>query len=185
MQLSWWSHWMRSFLVQIIRKCTTNTIATSWSNSSIINNNVWHLGVWCNLDAHPREVMDTGPYQLTHIGSLYIQYIYMGSVSPSLCPKLVIACQTRIQEATMSRGGSFGGGQSSLGYLFGSDQQPSPPSAKRTVQPPPYGIDTIMETPQESSTNKRNVSNNYQRAEGQNSGNFITVSYIQRISSNQ
>ncbi|KAK3020226.1 hypothetical protein RJ639_046858 [Escallonia herrerae] len=80
----------------------------------------------------------------------------------------------------MSRGGSFGGGQSSLGYLFGSDVQqgatppPSPPAYK-----PPYGIDTTVEKPPKTPSpppppKTENVSNNYKRAEGQNSGNFIT-----------
>ncbi|KAK3016206.1 hypothetical protein RJ639_006208 [Escallonia herrerae] len=80
----------------------------------------------------------------------------------------------------MSRGGSFGGGQSSLGYLFGSDEQqgaappPSPPAYK-----PPYGIDTTVEKPPKTPSpppppKTENVSNNYKRAEGQNSGNFIT-----------
>ncbi|KAA8522443.1 hypothetical protein F0562_013196 [Nyssa sinensis] len=81
----------------------------------------------------------------------------------------------------MSRGGSYGGGQSSLGYLFGSaDQQPSdPPPASPTIPPPPYGIETpTTEKPPKSrppsENEKQNVSNNYHRAQGQNSGNFIT-----------
>nr|QEE59992.1 protein SPIRAL1-like 5 [Betula platyphylla] len=73
----------------------------------------------------------------------------------------------------MSRGGSFGGGQSSLGYLFGSDEKPSAAPPARTVNPPPYGIDTNI-TDQKSTPEKEKVSNNYHRAEGQNSGNFIT-----------
>ncbi|XP_059443994.1 protein SPIRAL1-like 5 [Corylus avellana] len=72
----------------------------------------------------------------------------------------------------MSRGGSFGGGQSSLGYLFGSDEKPSAAPPPRTVNPPPYGVDTI--TDQKPPSEKDKVSNNYHRAEGQNSGNFIT-----------
>ncbi|KAG2677195.1 hypothetical protein I3760_12G087600 [Carya illinoinensis] len=85
----------------------------------------------------------------------------------------------------MSRGESYGGGQSSLGYLFGSDhpdQKPSTvcPPSKQTVNPPPYGIDTASTVDQKppaghSPTEKEKVSNNnYHRAQGQNSGNFIT-----------
>ncbi|KAK9277359.1 hypothetical protein L1049_006901 [Liquidambar formosana] len=77
----------------------------------------------------------------------------------------------------MSRGGSYGGGQSSLGYLFGSDQEPSTPPVSRSVQPPPYGIDTnTAEKPPNNppAEEKQNVSNNYHRAQGQNSGNFLT-----------
>lgn len=77
----------------------------------------------------------------------------------------------------MSRGGSYGGGQSSLGYLFGSEEKPAAPPAPQTVSLPPYGIDTTTEKPQDNQApNKPNVSNNYHRAQGQNTGNFITVS---------
>ncbi|KDP25393.1 hypothetical protein JCGZ_20549 [Jatropha curcas] len=82
----------------------------------------------------------------------------------------------------MSRGGSYGGGQSSLGYLFGSDEPPSnaaPPS--RIINLPPYGIDTIEQeekprhdNPSDKNKHNKVTSNNYHRAEGQNSGNFIT-----------
>ncbi|KAF5734232.1 protein SPIRAL1-like 5 [Tripterygium wilfordii] len=78
----------------------------------------------------------------------------------------------------MSRGGSFGGGQSSLGYLFGSDEEKPSPPASRPVNPPPYGVDitpTTMEKPPDSpSSEKDKASNNYHRSQGQNSGNFIT-----------
>ncbi|KAI8569659.1 hypothetical protein RHMOL_Rhmol02G0294300 [Rhododendron molle] len=82
----------------------------------------------------------------------------------------------------MSRGGSFGGGQSSLGYLFGSDEQKTPPPpSPSAVCIPPYGIETPPEkTPEKPSPpGKQSIddvpdSNNYPRAQGQNSGNFIT-----------
>lgn len=80
----------------------------------------------------------------------------------------------------MKRGGSAGGGQSSLGYLFGSDknkQQNEAPPPSPTAYMPPYGIDTADEKPLEShSLDKTKLSNNYHRVQGQNSGNFITVS---------
>uniref|UniRef100_A0A1J3FVJ3 Protein SPIRAL1-like 5 n=1 Tax=Noccaea caerulescens TaxID=107243 RepID=A0A1J3FVJ3_NOCCA len=74
----------------------------------------------------------------------------------------------------MSRGGSFGGGQSSLGYLFGSDNEiPKnlPPAAPKPT--PPYGVDS---TDDEKADQKPKISNNnnYPRAQGQNSGNFVT-----------
>ncbi|KAI3468698.1 hypothetical protein Pfo_025361 [Paulownia fortunei] len=79
----------------------------------------------------------------------------------------------------MKRGESYGGGQSSLGYLFGSDNkqknEAAPPSS--TAYMPPYGIDTDNDKPPESpspSQDKSKVSNNYHRVQGQNSGNFIT-----------
>lgn len=83
----------------------------------------------------------------------------------------------------MSRGGSYGGGQSSLGYLFGSDnqQEGTAPPPSPIVSTPPYGTDTNIENPPKillpAPPKDKNVSNNYQRAEGQNSGNFLTVSH--------
>lgn len=83
----------------------------------------------------------------------------------------------------MSRGGSHGGGQSSLGYLFGSEELPSAPPPPRPIEPP-YGIDTsssekppvnrksrVTVDPSEKQKNP----NNYHRSEGQNLGNFVTV----------
>lgn len=76
----------------------------------------------------------------------------------------------------MSRGGSYGGGKSSLGYLFGSDEQPNETRAPPPVVKAPWGDDNSTNTPQDNPSNKLNVSNNYHRAQGQNSGNFLTVS---------
>ncbi|KAK9927135.1 hypothetical protein M0R45_024335 [Rubus argutus] len=74
----------------------------------------------------------------------------------------------------MSRGGSYGGGQSSLGYLFGSEEPKTPPPAAKPVLPP-YGIDTTPTDDQKPSDHPSpSNSNNYQRAQGQNSGNFLT-----------
>lgn len=88
----------------------------------------------------------------------------------------------------MSRGGSFGGGHSSLGYLFESDEPPISPSGstKDTKSPNPpsdEGSNTKATTAQETRPEKP-ISNNYHRAQGQNSGNFITVSgvYIPYVS---
>lgn len=84
----------------------------------------------------------------------------------------------------MGRGVSSGGGQSSLGYLFGGGEAPAPPVPKPT--------NTIAETPQSSRLPvanepaevskqipagvpaKPNTTNNYFRADGQNCGNFLT-----------
>ncbi|XVF51429.1 hypothetical protein PTKIN_Ptkin04bG0184700 [Pterospermum kingtungense] len=80
----------------------------------------------------------------------------------------------------MSRGGSYGGGRSSLGYLFSGDEQPSAPTVKPPIQPP-YGVDFTPEKPPPAPSKlssekqaEKNVTNNYHRAQGQNSGNFIT-----------
>ncbi|KAK6129979.1 hypothetical protein DH2020_036261 [Rehmannia glutinosa] len=81
----------------------------------------------------------------------------------------------------MKRGGSAGGGQSSLGYLFGSDNnqkntEAPPPSP--TASLPPYGIDMDNDKPPENpsrpSLDKNKVSVDYLRVQGQISGNFIS-----------
>ncbi|KAI3452911.1 hypothetical protein Pfo_009574 [Paulownia fortunei] len=87
----------------------------------------------------------------------------------------------------MGRGVSCGGGQSSLGYLFGSSEAPKPakensqaapseskagskePSLKPNAVPQPVGISKQIPAGIHSST-----SNNYFRADGQNTCNFIT-----------
>ncbi len=110
-----------------------------------------------------------------------------------------------VKKKKMVRGGSSGGGQSSLGYLFGSTETPQPkPPARAPAQPPqptvaeqrPAGL---ARTPPEEKPalapaktvddsgslldmggqNKMGrSSNNYHRADGQNTGNFITVSFL-------
>ncbi|KAK9291821.1 hypothetical protein L1049_020540 [Liquidambar formosana] len=74
----------------------------------------------------------------------------------------------------MSRGGSAGGGQSSLNYLFGSNQQPSQPPVSPQATKAPWDDDNSTKKPLESPSQKPSVSNNYHRAQGQNLGNFIT-----------
>lgn len=84
----------------------------------------------------------------------------------------------------MGRGVSSGGGQSSLGYLFGSGEAPKSatqpaeklepaadngPANKLAAEQP---VDNIKQTP---AGIQGNQANNYFRAEGQNCGNFITV----------
>nr|ABR17819.1 unknown [Picea sitchensis] len=77
----------------------------------------------------------------------------------------------------MGRGVSSGGGQSSLGYLFGSAQ----PSKTQPTQGNPINTQSLapnnspMTNPEASSSSGVcKTSNNYHRADGQNSGNFIT-----------
>ncbi|KAG8382198.1 hypothetical protein BUALT_Bualt05G0051800 [Buddleja alternifolia] len=78
----------------------------------------------------------------------------------------------------MKRGESSGGGQSSLGYLFGSDNKKKNEVPPASPPRPPYGIDIDSEKPPESpspSPDTAKVSDNYNRVQGQNSGNlFIT-----------
>ena len=83
----------------------------------------------------------------------------------------------------MGRGVSSGGGQSSLGYLFGSGEAPKPaannaeaqvassaPSQKSTAVTPPAVVNKEIPAGIQG-----NITNNYLRADGQNTGNFITV----------
>lgn len=89
----------------------------------------------------------------------------------------------------MGRGVSSGGGQSSLGYLFGSGGAPKPTPDKpeassnegqvATNEPAPKPVvaaappaDVAKQIPAGIQGNK---ANNYFRADGQNSGNFLTV----------
>nr|ABD96926.1 hypothetical protein [Tarenaya spinosa] len=71
----------------------------------------------------------------------------------------------------MGRGVSAGGGQSSLGYLFGSGEAPS--------QPPPAATAAAASVNSEAKEKQipagvRGSPNNYVRSEGQNCGNFLT-----------
>ncbi|KAJ0967787.1 hypothetical protein J5N97_024704 [Dioscorea zingiberensis] len=75
----------------------------------------------------------------------------------------------------MGRGVSSGGGQSSLGYLFGDGEAPKPAAEKPTptpsvVAPPPADKSKLTPAGIQGSNN----ANNYFRADGQNTGNFIT-----------
>ncbi|KAK6123131.1 hypothetical protein DH2020_043127 [Rehmannia glutinosa] len=91
----------------------------------------------------------------------------------------------------MGRGVSSGGGQSSLGYLFGSGEAPAPKPATNNVQAPsqklaPVVNHVIPEKPSSvapSSDAPKQIpagipgsqKNNYYRADGQNTGNFLTA----------
>ncbi|KAL0424511.1 UNVERIFIED_CONTAM: Eukaryotic translation initiation factor 3 subunit M [Sesamum radiatum] len=85
----------------------------------------------------------------------------------------------------MGRGTSAGGGQSSLGYLFGNGEAPNPqepkdainePSSKPTAPPPEADSSKQTQAPAGYSTN------NYYRTDGQNCGNFITYFVSQMVS---
>ncbi|KAE8023124.1 hypothetical protein FH972_008868 [Carpinus fangiana] len=89
----------------------------------------------------------------------------------------------------MGRGVSSGGGQSSLGYLFGSGEAPKPaatnaevapnevqpvnnaPASKPAPAPASPPVDVAKQVPAGINSTS---SNNYMRADGQNTGNFIT-----------
>ena len=91
-------------------------------------------------------------------------------------------CWVQFQRAAMSRGGSYGGGQSSLGYLFGSDESSSPSSTSGKTKTASSDDKKAAETTPVAPSPKQTVSaNNYHRAQGQNSGNFITVSSPHRL----
>ena len=76
----------------------------------------------------------------------------------------------------MGRGVSYGGGQSSLGYLFGSGEAPKPAAEKPSAPvqrpaPSPSAAEKLKETPAGIQSTQPN---NYFRAQGQNCGNFLT-----------
>lgn len=82
----------------------------------------------------------------------------------------------------MNKGGRYSVGESSLGYLFGSGEQPPPseqPTASATGPPPPaIGTNDHRNSinPPNMPSQNAHLSNNYPRSRGQNLGNFITVS---------
>ncbi|KAI3839364.1 hypothetical protein MKX03_032646 [Papaver bracteatum] len=95
----------------------------------------------------------------------------------------------------MGRGVSYGGGQSSLGYLFAGPEEPktaapaaaAPPTAA-AAQTPPVQAEQNVPAANKSSPSppadktklgpagvvQGSLANNYYRADGQNTGNFIT-----------
>lgn len=87
----------------------------------------------------------------------------------------------------MGRGVSAGGGQSSLGYLFGGGEAPpaqTPPPTNPTTEPPAETkvptIEPSTKTSPDPNTKQTPptagcTTNNYYRTDGQNCGNFITV----------
>ncbi|KAE8687353.1 Protein SPIRAL1 [Hibiscus syriacus] len=87
----------------------------------------------------------------------------------------------------MGRGVSCGGGQSSLGYLFGNGEAPKPAAnnsqGASTEAPPVSKPVPAAHAPAAEPADRANQipaginstsSNNYLRADGQNTGNFIT-----------
>lgn len=94
----------------------------------------------------------------------------------------------------MGRGVSSGGGQSSLGYLFGSGETPNKPltsqnkgEAANKPQTAQSKGEAASNSPQTTAVALKpidkeipagipgNQTNNYFRADGQNCGNFLTV----------
>ncbi|CAK9147945.1 unnamed protein product [Ilex paraguariensis] len=88
----------------------------------------------------------------------------------------------------MGRGVSCGGGQSSLGYLFGSGEAPKPTITNNAEAPQNPGQVANSGPPQKPDAAappvdvgkqipagiQGNTANNYFRADGQNTGNFLT-----------
>ncbi|KAH7532740.1 hypothetical protein FEM48_Zijuj04G0054300 [Ziziphus jujuba var. spinosa] len=85
----------------------------------------------------------------------------------------------------MGRGVSSGGGQSSLGYLFGSQETANKPANKpqasqnigeAAIAGPPQKIPVAVKPIDKDipAGIHGSPTNNYHRAEGQNCGNFIT-----------
>ncbi|KAB2634506.1 methylesterase 11 [Pyrus ussuriensis x Pyrus communis] len=85
----------------------------------------------------------------------------------------------------MGRGVSCGGGKSSLGYLFGGGETATAnktPKTTNSTPPPPQNASPVP-APASSPSGKQlpagihsKPTNNYLRVDGQNCGNFITLS---------
>jgi SPIRAL1-like protein len=87
----------------------------------------------------------------------------------------------------MSRGGSAGGGSSQLGYLFGGgDDAPKPkakPAAPATSAPPAENpAPPKADVTKQVAAGVTSQTNNYHRADGQNTGNFLTVCWFPSFS---
>lgn len=89
--------------------------------------------------------------------------------------KLILQSNWPLKFYKMGRGVSSGGGQSSLGYLFGGGEAPKSAEKPAPVQKPApsSSAEKLKEIPAGIQSSK---ANNYMRAEGQNCGNFLTVS---------
>ncbi|XP_010549990.1 PREDICTED: protein SPIRAL1-like 2 [Tarenaya hassleriana] len=77
----------------------------------------------------------------------------------------------------MGRGVSAGGGQSSLGYLFGSGEAPSKSSSSAAAAAAGTAAAARGNSKAEEKqipAGVRGSPNNYLRSEGQNCGNFLT-----------
>ncbi|CAL4923191.1 unnamed protein product [Urochloa decumbens] len=80
----------------------------------------------------------------------------------------------------MSRGGSAGGGQSQLNYLFGGGDAPAPKPAAAPAAPAASAPPAEKPAPAKPDVTKQipagvtSQTNNYHRADGQNTGNFLT-----------
>ncbi|KAI3977106.1 hypothetical protein MKX01_002426 [Papaver californicum] len=90
----------------------------------------------------------------------------------------------------MGRGVSYGGGQSSLGYLFAGPEEPKPSAPATTAAQilPVQAEENVVPANKSSSPSppvdkaklipagvvQGSLANNYYRADGQNTGNFIT-----------
>lgn len=82
----------------------------------------------------------------------------------------------------MGRGVSSGGGQSSLGYLFGSGETTNNVQVSNNQGQPENGGRIQNASVASPPVDKQipagipgNLKNNYHRADGQNCGNFLTV----------
>ncbi|CAN6289122.1 unnamed protein product, partial [Urochloa humidicola] len=94
--------------------------------------------------------------------------------SPRLCLSFLLST------IKMSRGGSAGGGQSQLNYLFGGGDAPAPKPAVAPAAPAASAPPAEKPAPAKPDVTKQipagvtSQTNNYHRADGQNTGNFLT-----------
>ncbi|KAJ3675565.1 hypothetical protein LUZ60_004607 [Juncus effusus] len=77
----------------------------------------------------------------------------------------------------MGRGVSSGGGQSSLGYLFGTGEATKPKQSSRVEESSPVPQSSPVDNSKQIPAGIQysgSPTNNYFRADGQNTGNFLT-----------
>ncbi|KAK8699693.1 hypothetical protein V6N13_115776 [Hibiscus sabdariffa] len=116
------------------------------------------------------------------IGALVGSCCYSTVVSTVFPPDLSLSKGIFRKLEKMGRGVSSGGGQSSLGYLFGSGEAPKPATNNNQAAPTeapaapkpahaPEPVDVAKQVPAGINSTSANY---YVRADGQNTGNFIT-----------
>ncbi|RDX60171.1 Protein SPIRAL1-like 1, partial [Mucuna pruriens] len=123
---------------------------------------------------------------------MFIYSCYIVCIASNVTDSVVISLATP-NKREMGRGVSSGGGQSSLGYLFGSGEPASNGARAQNANASPPPVEKQIPAPVEKQTpapvekhiaspiDKQipagipgSLKNNYHRADGQNCGNFLT-----------
>lgn len=128
------------------------------------------------------EYIFVGYSILFTISFLVVSFLTSDAIFVCLFERRDYSLGLKDQLNNMGRGVSYGGGQSSLGYLFGSGEAPAPKPATNNAQPEVQAVNDAppskpVEAPKSIDPNKPAGINSHS-TEGQNTGNFITVIFV-------